>query len=148
MRSALIAMGLFVSLSSSANAGETFYTTHIKPVFDRQCAGCHGGDAPELAVFEKASEAYIKESKGPKMDSYPHLLQFVGWPDSGAVMRRLDDGKNTKDARPGNMYQQLGATEEERQKNLRLFKDWIGNWTLKRFPDLTKEDLAGIKAKY
>jgi len=63
-------------------------------------------------------------------------------------MRRLDDGKNTKDNKPGNMYQNLGADEQERQKNLKLFRDWVGNWTLKRFPDLTKEDLAGIQVKY
>jgi hypothetical protein len=39
----------------------------------------------------------------------------------------LDDGKNTKDGKPGNMYQYLGATEDERQKNLKLFKKWVGN---------------------
>lgn len=77
-----------------------------------------------------------------------HLIGFIGWPDTGAVMRRLDDGKNTKDGKPGNMYQYLGSTEEERQQNLRLFRDWIGNWTLKKWKDITKEEMDGIKAKY
>jgi len=26
------------------------------------------------------------------MDSYERLIAFVGWPDTGALMRRLDDG--------------------------------------------------------
>lgn len=42
--------------------------------------------------------------------------------NTGAMMRRLDDGKGAKDGKPGNMYQHLGGTEEERQKNLALFK--------------------------
>jgi len=46
------------------------------------------------------------------------------------------------------MYQYLGVTEEERQKNLQMFKAWVGNWSLKRFPEMTKEDLAGISVKY
>ena len=65
-------------------------------------------------------------------------------------MRRLDDGKNTKDGKPGNMYLYLGATDAERQKNLTLFKEWIGKdaWTHKRKDTITKEELARIKAKY
>ena len=65
-------------------------------------------------------------------------------------MRRLDDGKNAKDGKPGNMYTTLGATEAERQKNLARFKEWIGKdaWTLKRRDAITKEELARIQAKY
>ena len=63
-------------------------------------------------------------------------------------MRRLDDGKNTKDGKPGTMYQNLGSSEEERQQSLGLFKEWVGNWTLKRSKDITKEDLSKIKVKY
>jgi hypothetical protein len=142
-------MVLMVLLAAaSAPADDVRYTTHIKSVFDRQCAGCHGGDAPEYGDFKKNAEMCVKEFKGPKMDSYAHLIFFAGWPDTGALMRRLDDGKSKKDGKPGNMYQFLGADEAERQKNLKLFKDWIGTWTLKRFPDLTMEELAGISVKY
>lgn len=148
VRGSLIATGLFVSLSIAAQAGETTYTAHIKPLFDRQCVACHGKDAPEHGDFKKDKEGYKKKGLGPKMDSYAHLASYAGWPDSGAIMRRLDDGKNTKDGKPGNMYEYLGANEEERQRNLGLFKAWVGNWTLKRFPDLTKDDLAGIAVKY
>ena len=43
--------------------------------------------------------------KGPKMDSYKNLIIMVNGTDSGALMRRLDDGKSAKDGKPGNMYQ-------------------------------------------
>lgn len=84
------------------------------------------------------------------------LIFFVGWPDTGAMMRRLDDGTSAKGGRPGNMYQYLGTSEEERQKNLKLFRDWIGPgaWTLKRWkargdvPGITKEELDAMRVKY
>jgi hypothetical protein len=46
------------------------------------------------------------------------------------------------------MYEYLGADEKERQANLQLFKNWVGAWNLKRWADLTKEDLNGIKVAY
>jgi hypothetical protein len=63
-------------------------------------------------------------------------------------MRRLDDGKGSKDGKPGNMYQHLGDTEKERQQNLGQFKEWVGSWSLKRLPETTKEELSSIKATY
>jgi len=42
------------------------------------------------------------------------------------------------------MYKFLGGTEEEREKNLKLFKDWVGIWVLKRWPEITKEELNAI----
>jgi hypothetical protein len=94
--------------------------------------------------------------KGPRMDTYADLIFFVGWPDTGAIMRRLDDGKSTASGKPGNMYQYLGETDQERQKNLNLFKEWIGPdaWKLNRWkargnvPAITKDDMDKIKAKY
>jgi hypothetical protein len=82
------------------------------------------------------------------MDSYTYITSFIVWPDTGAIMRRLDDGQNTKDGKPGNMYRNLGRTEEERQKNLAIFKEWVGNWTLKRWHEISKEELDRIKVKY
>lgn len=141
-------MTLAAAAAAAASADEVRYTTHIKKLFDSQCAACHGKDAPEHGDFKKDKEAYIRKGTGPRMDTYAHLASYAGWPDSGAIMRRLDDGKNAGDGKPGNMYQYLGADEAERQRNLGLFKAWVGNWTLKRFPDLTKEELAGITVKY
>jgi hypothetical protein len=72
-------------------------------------------------------------------------------------MRRLDDGKNPlAGGKPGNMYQYLGGTDEERQKNLQTFKAWVGEggWNLNRFkargkvPGITKEQLEKITVKY
>jgi len=63
-------------------------------------------------------------------------------------MRRLNAGGGTQEGKPGNMYRYLGETEEERQRNLGLFKGWVGNWTLKRWKEISKEDLDGIKVNY
>lgn len=130
------------------SAGEVRYTTDIKPLFDRHCAGCHGAASPEYPEFSKNKEKFKGEFKGPRMDSYSYLIYFTGWPDTGALMRRLDDGGSAGTGKAGNMYQYLGATDEERRKNLKLFKDWVGNWTLKRESELTIEDLRGIKVAY
>ena len=93
---------------------------------------------------------------GPRMDTYADLIFYVGWPDTGALMRRLDDGKTAADGKPGNMYQYLGNTNEERQKNLNLYKEWIGTeaWKHNRWeargkvPAITKEEMDKIKVKY
>ena len=57
-------------------------------------------------------------------------------------------GIGKDDKKPGNMYQHLGDNEAERQANLALFKAWVGNWSLKKFDALTKDDLAAIKVTY
>ncbi len=137
-----------LSFSSLSWSDEITYEKHIKPIFDTKCIGCHGTGSPEYPEFKENQKKYQEMFKGPRMDTYTYMIFFVGWPDTGALMRRLDDGKNTKDGKPGNMYQYLGATEEERQKNIDLFKGWIGNWILKRWSDATKEELNGIKVKY
>ncbi|MDH3997471.1 MAG: cytochrome C [Desulfuromonadales bacterium] len=129
-------------IASSALAAETTYREQIKPIFDSRCVSCHGEASPEYKAFKLDKQKWIAESAGPRMDSYAYLVYFTGWPDTGALMRRLDDAK------PGNMYQHLGDTEQERQQNLALFKSWVGGWTLKRFKDLTKEELAAIKVAY
>ncbi|MBI5182528.1 MAG: hypothetical protein HZA06_06425 [Nitrospirae bacterium] len=61
-------------------------------------------------------------------------------------MRRLDDGKNTKDGKPGNMYQNLGSTDDEKQKNLAVFKKWVGSWNLKKRAEITDAELKAITA--
>ena len=145
----LLVFGLgLMAQALSVSAGDVMYTSQIKTIFETKCSSCHGQGAPEYGDFEKEKEKYIALSKGPRMDSYPHIIFFIGWPDNGAIMRRLDDGKNTKDGKPGNMYQYLGSSEEERQKNLVLFKEWIGNWNLNKWLEVTKEEMNGLKVKY
>ncbi len=135
----------FVNLSK---AEEITYRKHIKPVMDSKCISCHGPDSPEYDGFKEEKSKWLSKGKGPRMDTYSHLIFYVGWRDTGAIMRRLDDGKKTPDGKPGNMYKYLGDTEEERQRNLELFKKWVGNWTLKRWKEITKEELDAIKVKY
>lgn len=141
---------LFMALGMPAIAQEPTYRKDIRPLWIEKCSACHGPSAPDLGEFDENKEKYKALSQGPRMATCADLLFFVAWPDTGAIMRRLDDGKHTKDGKPGNMYATLGVTEEERQKNLAFFKAWIGQeaWILKKQDAITKEELARIKAKY
>ena len=145
MRPTLILLALFASTTSFAN--EVTYRNEIRPLWQEKCIACHGEAAPSLAEFDENKEKYKQLSQGPRMNDYANLIAFVGWPDTGALMRRLDDGANTKDRKPGNMYENLGADEAERQKNLSLFKAWVGEggWFLGKFKDLDKPTLMKMK---
>lgn len=142
MKKLVVTMALVWLFAATAQASETSYREHIKPIFDAHCSTCHGESSPEYKAFKLDKEKWLAEGVGPRMDSYTYMLYFTGWPDTGALMRRLDDAK------PGNMYQHLGDTEQERQRNLALFKAWVGGWTLKRFNDMSKEELEAIKVVY
>ncbi len=170
----IIASFLMFCILSPVTAEEVTYRKHIKPIWDEQCSECHDSSAPYYGEFKENKEKYtgnmgghmmkgnmmkgsmMSMMKGPRMDTYADLLFFVGWPDSGALMRRLDDGSNTKDHKPGNMYQYLGNSDRERKKNLFQFKAWVGKgaWNLNRWkqrgdvPGITKEQLGKLKVKY
>lgn len=149
MRRLVLMTSLVAALSASVALGEEVtYTRQIKPLFDARCAGCHGKETAEYPAFKQEKEKWLAKGQGMRMDTYSHLVYFTAWPDTGALMRRLDDGKSLKDGKPGNMYQYLGATEEERQKNLGLFKEWVGKWVVKKWPEITKEEMNEIKVKY
>lgn len=143
-------------LSGAGFAGEVTYRKDIRPLWVQRCAQCHGAEAPYLGDFEDNKKKFEAALLGPRMDNYADLVFFVGWPDTGAIMRRLDDGRNTSDGKPGNMYTHFGDRDEERQKNLELFKQWVGKdaWKLNRWktrgkvPAITKEDLDRIEVKY
>ncbi|ACB35252.1 cytochrome c family protein, putative [Leptothrix cholodnii SP-6] len=140
-----------------AVAADVTYRNDIRPLIKAQCDECHGDTAPTLAEFKLAEERYKKEKLGPRTDTYADLVQLISWPDTGALMRRLDDGSNTADKKPGNMYKHLGETEAERAKNLEIIKTWVGGpgaWNLNRWekrgevPAITKEQLDMLKVKY
>ena len=131
-----------------AGAAEVTYSENIRPIFESRCAGCHGPDSPEYPEWKRAKKKFLADSKGPTMATYSHLIYFTAWPDTGALMRRLDDGRGSPDGKVGNMYPHLGDSEEERQENLGLFKAWVGNWDLRRWKDVTKSDLDGISVPY
>ena len=120
------------------------YENSIKKIVAERCIGCHGSGSPTLEEFDKDKEGWAKKFKGPRLDSYARLVVFVNGSDAGAVMRRLDDGKNTKDGKPGNMYNYLGRNGEERAERLDKFKKWVGNWTLKRRNELSEGELRTI----
>jgi len=147
----------FAGASASGLAAEATYTKDIKPQVEGKCVACHGAASPTLAAFLKDDKKFAAAMKGPRLDSYADLLQLIGWPDTGAIMRRLDDDKDAlAGGKPGNMYQFLGGTDEERQKNLQTFKDWVGpeGWALNRFkargkvPGISKEQLEKMLVKY
>lgn len=149
MGKTLLAATILIAMASIAFAEDTTYTRHIKPLFDRQCSGCHGRNAPpEYQAFKADKEKWLALGQGPRMDSYSHLIFYTAWPDTGALMRRLDDGKGSVGGKQGNMYRHLGSSDGERQQNLAIFKAWVGAWNLKKWPDITKEELDGIRVKY
>jgi len=147
----------FAGASTASQAEDVTYRKDIKPLVEAKCIGCHGPQSPSLAEFKLDEKKYKAALKGPRIDTYEHLLMLVGWPDAGAIMRRLDDGKSEHaGGKPGNMHQYLGASDEERQKNLRTFKAWVGGggWNLNRFkargkvPGITKAQFEKVKVKY
>jgi hypothetical protein len=149
MKRLTLAVAIVLGIASIVSAMETTYTGQIRQLFGMKCAGCHGTDAAsEYQAFKADKDKWLAKSQGPRMDSYSHLIYYTAWPDTGALMRRLDDGKSTKDGKPGNMYRHLGATDEERQQNLAAFKAWVGNWSLRKWSETTKVELDGITVKY
>jgi hypothetical protein len=141
-----IAACAFAAVSIPAAAQNVTYENAVKEILADRCARCHGASAPSFAEFEKDKEAWKKKTKGPRFDSYGELMTFVKGDEAGAFMRRLDDGKNTADGKPGNMYRLLGKTDGERASRLETMKKWVGSWTLKRRGELAEADLAKITA--
>jgi hypothetical protein len=137
-------MALMVAMPA-LGGGEITYEKDIRPIVAARCTFCHGPDSPSIEEFDRDKEGYKKKGKGPRLDTYAHLMVVVKGSDAGALMRRLDDGKNTKDGKPGNMYVNLGGTDAERAARLEIFRKWVGNWTLKRKKELSKEELDAIR---
>jgi cytochrome c5 len=147
---ALAAAWALAAVAGAVAAAEKQTVTYedtIKKVVAQKCMMCHGSGAPSAEEFDKDKEGWKKKMKGPRMDTYANLLTFVKGSDAGALMRRLDDGKNTKDGKPGNMYVWLGGTDAERAQTLALFKQWVGDWNLKRRKELTEGELRKITAR-
>jgi mono/diheme cytochrome c family protein len=142
----LVAAWALAAVTGSAAAQSVTYENTVKKILADRCMGCHGAGAPTLAEFDKDKEGWKKKMKGPRFDSYANLMILVNGSDAGALMRRLDDGKNTKDGKPGNMYVWLGSSDAERAQRLGVMKKWVGSWSLKRRKDLTEGELRSITA--
>ncbi len=142
---------------SLASAQEVSYRGVIAPLWQSKCIACHGANSPERADFLLDEKGFAEKSQGPRMDSYERFIAFIAWPDTGALMRRLDDGTSRHaGGKPGNMYLYLGSTDAERAANLKLVKAWVGDgaWNLNRWsqrgdvPAVSKEQLDKIEVKY
>lgn len=120
--------------------GQVTYDDHIRPLMEQRCFACHGERSPGIEEFDADKKKYAAMMVGPRLTTYKEMVSFVNGGDAGAIMRRLDDGKNTPNGNPGNMNVHLGGSVEERAKNLDLMKRWVGHWTLKRQAELTDED--------
>ena len=143
----IIAAFVIMGAAVPVFAGEAVtYEKDIKGIIAKQCLSCHGSDAPTMEEFKRDQEGYKKKMQGPRADTYGNLMVMVKGSDAGALMRRLDDGKNTKDGKPGNMYTNLGSADAERNANLETFKKWVGSWSLKRTKEISQEELDAIKA--
>jgi mono/diheme cytochrome c family protein len=142
-----IASFIIMVIAVPISAGEAVtYEKDIKGIIAKGCIACHGSEAPTMEEFKRDQEGYKKKMKGPRADTYGNLMVMVNGSAAGALMRRLDDGKNTKDGKPGNMHAYLGSDDAERSANLETFKKWVGNWTLKRSKELSQGELEAIKA--
>lgn len=129
-------------------AQEVSYRKNIAPLWQSKCVVCHGAQSPERADFLQDEKDFPAKAQGPRMATYERFIAFIAWPDAGALMRRLDNGKYPMaGGKPGNMYAYLESTEDERTKNLALVKAWVddGVWNLNRWeprgatPAITKQ---------
>jgi len=155
MRTAIVLGVTLLGLSTVAAAQDLTWRKDVQPMIIKQCGECHGASEPEFAEWMVRRE---KEKKlAPRMDTHAHFMNYVVWPATGAMMRRLDDGKGEgAGGKPGNMYRYLGDDNAERAKNLAVIKAWLGEgaWNLNRWelrgktPGITKEQIDKVKAKY
>ena len=142
----LATAGAMGALSAPAAAQPVTYENSVKKIFAERCAACHISGAPSMSEFQNNKEAWTKKFKGPSMADYKSVMVMVNGSDAGALMRRLDDGKNTKDGELGNMYNYLGSNPAERAARLDTMKKWVGNWSLKRRKELSDSELQAITA--
>ena len=154
MRIAFVSAAVMATgFAAPAPAQDLTWRQDIQPIIQKQCGACHGANQPEYAEWIVLREK--DKNLAARMDTYAHFMNYVVWPATGALQRRLDDGK-AAGGKPGNMYQFLGGSDEERAKNLKMVKDWLGDgaWNLNRFkargdvPGISKEQLEKVQAKY
>ena len=141
MRMLMTLAVLLSGTAAAANAQDVTWRKDVQPIVASKCAGCHGASQPEFAEWMIQREK--NKNLAPRMDTYAHFMNYVVWPATGAMMRRLDDGKATGGT-PGNMYAFLGANDAERAANLKIIKAWLGEgaWNLNRWEK--RGDMPGI----
>ena len=151
----VLAIAALCGLSASVAAQDVTWRKDIEPLIKERCGACHGASAPSYEDWNLDRKNFEAKKIGPRMDNYTDFMRHIVWPATGSLQRRLDDGKNA-DGKPGNMYAFLGASDQDRAKNLATLKGWLGDgtWNLNRWeargsvPAITKEQLDKVKAKY
>jgi mono/diheme cytochrome c family protein len=133
-----------LAFAAGAQADVT-YENSVKKLIGERCAYCHAKGAPTMEEFKKDEDGFKKKNKGPRLESYQDVMVMVNGSDTGALMRRLDDGTSAG-GKVGNMHKYLGKDDAARAKNLATFKEWVGGWTLKRKKDISEDELKQIKA--
>lgn len=121
----LVAAWALAGFAGAAAAQSVTYEGAVKDIVADRCARCHGASSPSLADFEKDKAEWKKKTKGPRFDSYAALTVHVKGANAGELMRRLDDGSNTADHKPGSMYRFLGRSDEERAQRLGTVRKWV-----------------------
>ena len=160
----LLAVVAGAVLALPAMAADVTYRKDIAPMLHTYCAECHSdkAGAPTLSEFDAdpvRKEQYKKDKLGPRSDTYETLLQIIAYPDTGAFMRRLDDGTSPlAGGKPGNMYNKLceKGADAECAANLKIIKAWVGEgaWNLNRWakrgdvPGITKDQMDKFQLKY
>jgi len=154
MRKMVVALSVLVVVAGAAEAQELTWRKDIQPIIAAKCAACHGANLPGFAEWNV--QRVNDKNLAPQLVTYAYFMNHVIWPETGAIMRRLDDAKASPGGKPGNMYVYLGSSDAERAKNLQTIKAWLGEgaWNLNRWqkrgdtPAISKEQLDKIKAKY
>jgi hypothetical protein len=154
MKSRILPFALLAGFAVSSAAQDLTWRNDVAPIVKEGCAMCHGASAPEYGEWMLLPEA-ARKKQGPRLDTYTTFMNYVVWPATGAVMRRLDDGTSAG-GKAGNMYMFVGKSDADRAKNLKTIKAWLGEgaWNLNRFgarenvPGITKEQLEKVRAKY
>ena len=161
MRMSLLASWVCAAVALPVMASDVTYSKDVAPLIKKYCAECHSPpDAPPLSEFLLDVEKYKEAKVGPRHDTYEHLMQLVNGKDTGALMRRLDNGSSPyAKGKAGNMFKYLceKGNDAECAANLKLMTEWVvgeGNtWDLNGrgpigdIPPVTPEQLGRIKAK-
>jgi hypothetical protein len=110
-----IAVLMPTGLATTAMAQEPTWRKDVGPMIAARCGTCHDARGPEYDDWNLMTEDK-RRTVAPRMDTYPHFMSSVVWPATGAMQRRLDDGK-AAGGKPGNRYRYFGGSDEERAKN-------------------------------
>ena len=89
----VLAIFALCGLSASVAAQDLTWRKDIQPLIKDNCGACHGANAPSYEEWNLDRKNFEAKKIGPRMDNYTDFMRHVVWPATGAIARRLDDGK-------------------------------------------------------